>query len=264
MTPTIIAPVLSRPIGVTVLALLTSSLAHATLMTSVYAVTCNDFGTTHSECSFISSNPATGQFESVTGVADASYGQLHVVSTSDIRNVVGHIPATSTAYASFSDMITLTPRNDAMVNSIRLVWSYQVLDNGVVSTTLPSGSCKLTPAPVICGDLRIPGVLSNNEFRIAGEIGVGDPLSFFVNHDFEATATLTSIQLLGCQTDPFGRCNPIEMRPLTGFTFSSASGAAYNIEGATQIPEPAPVLLIALALGFAVPLKLKSRFRNSL
>ena len=172
MTPTIITSVLSRSIGVTVLALLTSAPTHATLMTAVYAVTCNDVDTAHSECSFTFSNPATGEFESVTGVADANYGQLHVLSTSDIRNVVGHIPANSTAYASFSDMITLTPRNDAIVNSSRFFWSYQLLDNGVASTTPPRDSCQLTPAPVICGELRTPGFVSNNVFRIAGEIDV--------------------------------------------------------------------------------------------
>ena len=110
-----------RLIAVTLLVLPAPVITAATLRTSTSGGGCSHTGTSHSECSFDVITPNGSHFQGEE-VADASYGQLHVVSTSDIRNVVGHIPATSTAYASFSDMITLTPRNDAMVNFIRLVW----------------------------------------------------------------------------------------------------------------------------------------------
>lgn len=38
------------------------------------------------------------------------------------------------------------------------------------------------------------------------------------------------------------------MNQLTGFYYQSQSGASYNVEGATQIPEPSPALGVIVAL----------------
>lgn len=39
-----------------------------------------------------------------------------------------------------------------------------------------------------------------------------------------------------------------DMNQLTGFYYQSQSGTSYNIEGATQIPEPSPALGVIVAL----------------
>src|SRR4030095_10999545 len=43
----------------------------------------------------------------------------------------------------------------------------------------------------------------------------------------------------------------------SGLFYQSASGSAYNVEGATQIPEPASALLLVSALGVATTLRLR-------
>jgi hypothetical protein len=181
---------------------------------------CEDRGTSSSHCEAEYYDPSTGT-DRAEASAQASYGSLSVTflrsSDSDI-----HRWTDAWAVASFSDVITIFGSD--LIRDAELHWD--------ISDLVCWGGCDVGTAEFEF----LTGVIGN-KFDVYASIGLGDP--FYGTSTLSESLQLLSISLLDLQ-----------LNQVRGVSFSSRSGAIYNIEGATQVfvPEPNTGLTAVFAL----------------
>jgi hypothetical protein len=168
-------------------------------------------------------DPETGSEIRTESVFHAEYGYLHGRTASVVKNwnpLFGR-PDPGQAYGFFTDFLTFSgPRK---VGYAEIWWDWRATGIGQI------------PEFTITTDASFGW-----EIWAVVVVGTTDLPDHFETEEGEAWARITSIRLF----DPDGN------RITSGVYYSSGSGTAYNIEGASQLPEPGTgsLLLIALAI----------------
>jgi hypothetical protein len=227
--------------------------------------------------------PTTDQF-TISGTASSSYGALHMFESSSVS--ISGTPATlylATA-GNFTD--TLTINDPALTGTVGdLVVGY-TLDAMISSSGIDQGSLWVgagvgsqtytTPyASTVDGSFTFPTIFT---------FTYGTPFSFLLAMEVDNASGVNSLPLLPPLNTPTLTLSPVtgtgsatvdasntlvlsllEVEtsggtPVSGVTFSSASGTVYGLDGV--VPEPSTVMLLMLPL-LTVLLVVRKRLRRS-
>ncbi|MCC6861148.1 MAG: hypothetical protein IT158_21450 [Bryobacterales bacterium] len=177
---------------------------------------CRVTGGPFSSCELEFVDPGGEAFYRAQAVAEASYGFLSVQSITDPPYWT-----TASSYASFSDIITVFGSDQ--IGYLVPIWS-DVSDLSV-------------------GSYFVSGPVPGNVLNLTASLSAGDPFDFVP--EMSGSLRLLSIRVLDQNLDPLESPAPLD--------YLSRSGASYQVEGATQVPEPGftlPVLVGCLVLVF--------------
>jgi hypothetical protein len=191
---------------------------------------CHDSGQSTAYCRLESFDPSTGSSYSAEARAEASYGFLSVathVTGSDFTDL-----AEAASLARFVDAVTV-------FGSTRIAYMEVIWD---VSDLQCIGFCEIFSAQFTEGP--VPG----NVLDLYAELAAGDPERIILS--ISGSLRLTGIRVLDA-----------DMAEVTErLYYRSESGTAYNIIGASQVPEPGTAgMVVAAALLLMTPVRRPAR-----
>ena len=162
-----------------------------------------------------------------SATTSSSFGSLSVAaSVSPIDLVNGFLGgAEAEAYASFFDALTIY--SDAGFGIMYLTWN---------------GPPVSRPSPLIVGYAGFASWTSGVPAPIFGYVAV----NAHVGYPFYDTILINSNTLVLKEIRVFPRDS--NQQPISGFTYTSESGAAYNVIGGTAVPEPSSMCLVSSSI----------------
>lgn len=181
---------------------------------------CHVSGGPLSRCELEFADPATESLYRAQAVAEASYGFLSVQSITDPPYWT-----TAFSYASFSDIITVFGSDQ--IGYLVPIWAE--------SDLVCIGFCTIFDSSFVFGP--VPG----NVLNLTASLAAGDPFGFVP--EVSGSLRLLSIRVLDQNLDPLESPTPLY--------YLSQSGASYQVEGATQVPEPGFTLPVLVGGGAA-------------